>query len=311
MNEAHELLQQMNWFLKPISNFILFLFTTKSGYFLMLIFLILYLIFTIGNKLRIRALAHRGVSKNYSIPFGDTMYIVGSETVNLGLKIISNVPILLGIFLFLFAIVGMSASFSTIDTYIKNKQKIEELQTVVKHLDKSYRVAKMKIIDYNFATNETNLNIYFYDNEKEEYLQKPQSITIKGRDIYFLSYVLNFEYSQIESGKKTNIAIPYKIFSEEVAQDSGILLNIADSIGVPYAFKRSEADIYGMDKTTYDKQLLSISEFMTDKNAAKKAGIRSFTGNFVHYNKQIYKGLELIIWVEQTGGIVLKEKEKF
>jgi len=311
MNNAHELMQQMSWFLEPVSNFILFLFTTKSGYFLMLIFLILYLIFTIGNKLKIRTLAHKGVSINYSIPFTDTLYIAGSEIVNLCLKIVSNVPVLLGIFLFLFAIVGMSTSFSTINTYLKNRQKIEELQTVVKHLDQSYRVAKMKIISYDQVTNETSLNIYFYDNEIEDYLQKPQSIEIKGRDIYFLSYVLNFEYSQIETGKNKNIVIPYKIFSEEVAQDNGILLNITDSIGIPYAFKRSEEDIYGMSKTTYDNQLLNISEFITDKNVAKKAGIRSFTGNFVHYNKQIYKGLELIIWVEQTGGIVLKEKEDF
>ncbi len=311
MDNAQELMQQMSWFLDPISNSVLFLFTTKLGYFLMFVFLILYLLLTIGNKLRIRALAHRGVSGEETIPFTDTLYIAGSEMVNLTLKIGSNVPVLLGIFLFLFTIVGMSTSFSTIDNYIKNRQKIEELQIVVKHLDRRYRVAKMNITSYNPATNETSLNIYFYDNEKEDYLQKPQSITIKGRDIYFLSYVLNFEYSQIETGTKKNIVIPYKIFSEEIAQDNGILLNITDSIGVPYAFKRSEADIYGISKTTYDKQLLNISEFMTNKDAAKKAGIRSFSGNFVHYNKQIYRGLELVIWVEQTGGIVLKERVNF
>ncbi len=165
----------------------------------------------------------------------------------------------------------------------------------------------MKILDYNQVKNETTLDIYFYDNEKKDFLPKAQNITIKGRDIYFLSYVLNFEYSQIETGKKNNIVIPYKIFSEEIAKDNGIILNIKDSIGVPYAFRRSETDIYGISKTTYDEQLLSLSEFLKNKKAAKEAGVRSFTGNFVHYNKQIYKGLELIIWVEQTGGIVLKE----
>ena len=50
---------------------------------------------------------------------------------------------------------------------------------------------------------------------------------------------------------------------------------------------------------------------MRDEKKEKKEGIRSFTGNFVHYNKQIYNGLELVVWVEQTGGIVLKEKEIF
>ncbi len=120
MNESHELMQQMNWFLEPVSNFILFLFTTKSGYFLMLIFLILYLVFSIGNRIRIRALAHRGISNSYKIPIGDILYIAGSEIVNVGLKIISNIPVLLGVFLFLFAILGMSTSFKTIDTYLKN-----------------------------------------------------------------------------------------------------------------------------------------------------------------------------------------------
>ncbi len=311
MNEAYEFLQQMNWFLTPVSNAILYLFTTKSGFTILIILLVSYLSLSIANKLRVRRIALKAVSEKKNIPLTDILYIVGSELMNVFLKIIANIPVLLGIIIFLFAIVGMSATFRTVDDFFGNQQKIRELQTVVKHLDKSYKVAKIKIVEYNETTNMTDLDISFYDYEKKAYNKNSQNIKIKGHDIYFLSYVLNFEYSEIVTNAKKNIVIPYKIFSEEVPKDKGILLQVKDSLGIPYAFHRAEEDIYGISKTTFDAQLLKISEYMTNGTAAKKAGIRSFWGNYVHYNKPIYKGLTLIVWVEQTGGIILKETNTF
>lgn len=309
MENSFELLQKLNWFLEPVSDFILFLFTTKSGYFLMLIFVVLYLIFTIGNKLRIRNLAIKGVSEGRRISIGELLYITGSEIVNIGLKLVSNVPVLLGILLFMTAVVGMSASFQTLETFFENQRKINQLETTLKHLSGESKIAKVIITDYTEPLNQSKLEVYYFNHQTKKYNPEPQKIEIKGKDIYFLAHVLNFEYSKIESGKNFNIAIPYKIFSDEVAQNNGIMLTPTDSLGIPYAFKRNENDIFGISADEYNSQILELAKFFETPETARKAGVRSFTGNFVHYPKQIFKGLEFEIWVQQTGGIVLKESK--
>ena len=76
-------------------------------------------------------------------------------------------------------------------------------------------------------------------------------------------------------------------------------------------FHRKEAEIFGLTKEAYNNRVEEIANFMTDENKSKEAGVRSFWGNFVHYDKKLYKGLEFVVWVEQTGGIVIKTKEVF
>ena len=311
MKESYEILQQINWFLEPVTNFILFLFTTKIGLIIILSILLLYLIFTIGNTIRVRKLLHRGGSGRVVVPFGELLYIVGSEISKLFAKIISNIPVLLGIILFFTAIVGMSASFKTFDNFMKNQQRIKELKIVVRHLDKRYKVAKLEILNIDEINNETTLRVHFFDYEKDDYISETQEISIEGQQIYFMAYVLNFDYSEIETGTKKNIVIPNKIFSELVPSDKGYTLNIKDSIGVPYIFHRAEKDVFGLTIETYNERIKEISSFIEDKDKAREAGIRSFWGNFVHYDKKLRKGMKIIIWVEQTGGLVIKEKKEF
>ena len=79
MKESYELLQQINWFLEPVSNFILFLFTTKTGLIILISILLLYLTFTIGNAIKVRKLIHRGGTSRVVVPFGEILYIIGHE----------------------------------------------------------------------------------------------------------------------------------------------------------------------------------------------------------------------------------------
>ncbi len=311
MNNSQELLEQINWFLKPVSDFILFLFTTTTGYVLMLLFLIFYLLFTLINAVRIRKLAHQAISRNLRVPFIEKIYIIFSELLKAFMGIISKLPVLLGIFILLWAIVGISTGLSGINDFIENQNKIKELKTVVRNLDKSYIVAKMEIMDVNYIENKTSLKIYFYDYELDGYLPETQDVEIKGRDIYFLNYVMNFDYSEIASGKKVNLVLPYKIFSEQVAKDDGILLQSTDKDGIPYIFHRDDDEIYGIEKDNYYKRLKEFSEYIQDNEKARKAGIKSFYAAAPHFVNNIYKGQKIIIWSEQTGGLVLKKERMF
>ncbi len=311
MNNSQELLEQINWFLKPVSDFVLFLFTTTTGYVLMLLFLIFYLLFTIMNAMRIRKLAHQAISRNLRVPIIEKIYTIFSELVKTFMGIISKLPVLLGIFILLWAIVGISTGLSGINDFIDNQNKIKELKTVVRNLDKSYIVAKMEIMDVNYIENKTSLKIYFYDYERDDYLPETQDVEIKGRDIYFLNYVMNFDYSEIASGKKVNLVLPYKIFSEQVAKDDGILLQSTDKDGIPYIFHRDDDEIYGIEKDNYYKRLKEFSEYIQDNEKARKAGIKTFYAAAPHFVNNIYKGQKIIIWSEQTGGLVLKKERMF
>lgn len=311
MENTQELLKQINWFLKPISDFIVFLFTTKTGYFILLLFLILYLIFTIGNSLRVRKLNHQAISPNYRTPFFEKLYVVFSELMKSFLGIFSKAPVLIGMFLILFGIVGLSNAFSTIDEFVENQKRIKELKAVVKNLDKSYIVAKLEITNVDVVNNTTSLNVHYYDYALDDYLKDYQSVTIKGKDIYFLNYVMNFEYSEIESGEKINLVVPYKIFSEVVPKDEGVVLQNVDSTGVPYVFYRDNDEIYGMDSLSYYNRLKELAEYMTNPEKARKDGVRSFYAAAPHYVNNIKKGMKIIVWVEQTGGLVLKEERMF
>ena len=311
MNDSQELLKQINWFLDPVADFILFLFTTRTGYILLLFFLILYLIFTIMNAVKVRRLAHEAISRNLKTPFPEKIYITFSELIKAFMGIISKLPVLLAVFLILFGIVGLSTAFNTIDDFVENEKRIKELKTVVKNLDKSYIVAKLEITDVDYVNDTTSLNVYYYDYAFDDYLPDYQSISIKGRDIYFLNYVMNFEYSEIETGRKINLVLPYKIFSEKVSKDDGIMLQTTDSSGIPYIFRRDNDEIYGLDSLTYYSRLEEIAEFMTNPEKARKEGVRSFYAAAPHFINRIQKGQKIVVWVEQTGGLVLKKERLF
>lgn len=311
MNNSQELLKQINWFIEPVSNFILWLFTSTTGYVLMLVFLVLYLIFSVANAIRVRKLAHEAISRNLRVPFFEKLYIFFSVLVKAFMGIISKLPVLLGVFLILFGIVGLSTALSSVDDFIDNQNKISEMKTVVKNLNKSYIVAKMEIVDVNYIENKTNLKISYYDYKLDDYLPNTQDVEIKGKDIYFLNYVMNFDYAEIASGKKVNLVMPYKIFSEEVAKDDGILLQTTGEDGVPFIFHRDDDEIYGIDKSDYNKRLKEFSEYMQDSEKARKAGIKSFYAAAPHYVNGIRKGQKFVIWSEQTGGLVLKKERLF
>jgi len=311
MSETLEFLNSLNWFLEPFSKIIIFFFTTKLGIVSLIIFLFLYTALAFYDELIPRKLAYKSIGSYgvNQVPFLEKLYIFGKVVSNTFFKIISNVPNLLFVALFLILIVGFSSGISTIDDFVKNQERIKELKSVVKQLDKKYKVAEIKVTGYNLTTNKTDLEIKFYDYAKQGFANKKQNISIKGNDIYFDAIVLNFEYSEISTGSTKNIVLPYRIFSEKVPQGEGIELNLKDENGIPLIFKRDEKEIYGMEAEKFTKHTKELMSYITDDKKAKLAGIRSVYGNAVH--KRLRKGEKITIWVEQTGGLVIKKATIF
>lgn len=312
MDQTLEFLNKMNWFLKPFANLIIFFFTTKVGIISLLILFIVYILFVLNFEIKTRSLAYKAIGSiggGGRVPFFEKLFIAGRVLSRMFLKIISNVPIVLAVVIFLVFVVGMSKGIETMDTYVKNQQKIKELNSILKQLDKRYKVAEIEILDYQRLTDQTKMNIRFYDYALQGFSNKTQIIEIEGNDIYFDAVVLNFEYSEIASGEAQNIVLPYRVFSNKIPQGKGIPLNITDKNGVPLIFKRQEKDIYTVDSTKYTERVKEIMSYISDRKKARAAGIRSIYGNAVH--KTVRKGDKLVIWVEQTGGLVIKKAVVF
>ncbi len=309
MDKSLEILQKLNWFLKPVSDLILFLFTTKTGIILLVLSLLLFLWFSMYNKLKDRRLLYQSATGKAQVPLHEFMLIVIDETGKLFAKIISNITVLVVILFLMLAIVGLSTSIKVFNNYFTNQQKIKELTVVVKNLSQKYKVAKIEVLDFNPRKDSTSLKIKFYDYASNSYVPEDQIINLPGHDIYFLTYVMNFEYTEIENGENINIAIPYSIFSEKLAQNEGIKLNLQDNNGVPFIYHRDTADLYGISMNNYNAQMKEIVSYMNDADLARKAGIRSSYSAAPHYVKALRKGQTFVIWIEQTGGLIIKQDD--
>ncbi len=311
MEHSIKILEKVQWIFKPISKIILFLFTTKTGILLLLLSIIAYFIYRIYLRLYERKLLNQAATGDKGIKFTDLINAIVEETVSLTTKLFSNISVLLIVFIVLSAIVGLSSTFSAVSDFLNNQRRIKELKITLKNLDKRYKVMQVKILNYDYKTNTTKLKIKFFDYAKNDFIPKDQIITLKGHDIYFLTYVMNFDYSEIETGKQINLAFPVMIFTEKIAQDSGIALNIRDTIGIPYIFHRKQKDLYGIDSTHFSKRMLEIIQYINDPDKARLAGVRSFHAVAPHSIRLPRKGQSYIIWVEQTGGLVIKKEEQW
>lgn len=307
--KAPEILQKLNWFLKPISELILFLFTTRTGIILLLVLIIFSVYLILYNRIRERKLLNEAATDSNKLSMKDFLFILTDELGKIIAKIIANFTVLLVVLFLMLAIVGLSATFTSVDTFITNNQNIKQLSSTVKNLHQSYKVAKVEILDYNLRLDSTTLEVSFYDYAKNGFVPKKQKVKLAGHNIYFVNYVMNFEYSEIENGKNINIAIPYLIYSDKMTQKEGVKLLFKDENGVPFVFHRDSNDLYGIDLSTYNEKMQEIVSYMNDAKLAKKAGIRSMFDSSPHYVKALNKGQIFYIWVEQTGGLVIKEED--
>ncbi len=311
MQDSYHLMQEINWFLKPIKDFILFLFTTKTGIVILILLLLLYLFFLTAREVRHRSLLYEAARRKVYFTGLNAIGIFFEQLGKLFLQLINNVTVVLVVLLLLIGIVGLSSAFDSVDKFVQNQKKIQDLKLVVKNLSQNYEVAKIKILNYDYAKNQTTFEIMFYDYASGKYLPGKQTITIKGTKIYVLSLVINFDYSLIETGSKVNLAIPFEVFSDQVPKKDGIPLRVLDSTGVPFIYHRNSEQIYGLDSSTYAMRLKEIAKYITDEKAARRAGVRSIIAASPHNILVPRRGQVYKIMVEQTGGLVIQRVEAF
>ena len=289
-----------------VSKTLLWIFTTHSGLSCLAGGLLLLFFIRFFKSLRDRSLLLAAANKKSGL-FSATSVLL-DELVSIGVWVAANVPMLIAVVAILSIVVALSGTVAKVDEYLNLQQKIREYSLVLKNLERRYKVARVECIKQE--NNVTTLSIIYYDQNGKPVKGNQQRIEIRGADIYIDALVVNFAYSGIESGEKRNLAVPYRVFSEKVAQKEGIPLRIAESGIVPFVYERAEHQIIGMDKSVFDARLTELLSVARDAERAREAGlVRSIYGNAVH--RTMTPGDAFFIWTEQSGGLTIKEESVF
>ena len=310
MNETLQLLQEMNWFLKPVSNLFIYLFT--SGKVILIIAFVLYLLISVLNALWMRELTHLGAKSSYGrgkVPILEQIFVILQSLGKSIANLVTKMPVLLGIFAFFMFISGISVVLGSIEGFVSEQVKNKEFRTIVKHLDKDYTIGEMKITDqvYNEFENQTTtkLQISYNGLNSNSFTPKNQAFTLKGNDIYFEVIVIDFKYSEVASGNYTSLTIPYSIYTNEIPVQQAIELNLLNEDGIPFYFELNDDDIYGLTPSDFKIRVKEILNYIDDKELARKAGVRILRKRA---HQRVWKGYILNLNLDERGGMVLRNK---
>lgn len=186
----------------------------------------------------------------------------------------------------------------------ENLQKIKELKIVVKNLSRSDAVAKITLM--NKVGKEKNYKIEMLALDGS--VLSEETVTLVGDEIAVDFININFDYSEIKDGEQTNLAFPYRVYSEYLAPNDGIELHCVfngEKVPVMYSFQRE--DIYGISESDFHKRLGELFEIIQNEEQSRLMGIRSTVGNVPHFVMSVDE--EIIINVEGTGGLSISRQK--
>jgi hypothetical protein len=253
-----------------------------------------------------RALAHRAAGEEFGRAAAAGAAL--RELASLGVKAAGALPALVGIAAILIGVISLSEATRRVDDFVAGQKRIAELSATVRNLQRRYKAVEVRVEDAKDGRIKAELSFYDYKDPKAK--PRTQSIEVPGKELFIDAIVCNFDYSAIASGSAVNLAIPYRIFSDELPESQGVSLSILDESGKPLMYHRSADQIYGISSEAYEARLGELMESMRSDEAARGAGIvRSLYGDAVH--KAARKGESFDVWVEQTGGLSIKDASSF
>jgi hypothetical protein len=213
---------------------------------------------------------------------------------------------LLGIVLIVSSLVAASAGIRSVNEFVQNQKRIDELSTVVKNVSQNYHIADVRVLESENGKMELEFSFYDFSNNR---LSGTQEINIEGNFVYVDTVNVNFKYSAIEKGEEKNLALPYRVFSNSVPASMGVSLKLADSAGIPYAYERSDEEIYGLQPDVFRerlKELIGIIDGSSPEKLRLEGIVRSITGAGVYFPAT--KGTTVSLFVEQSGGLTMTRK---
>ena len=292
--------------LYAISDAAAFLFATPKGLAVLGAALLVAAGARLWSVLSDRALAHRAAGEGFG-PAAATGTAL-RELAGMGLKAAAALPTIAGIAAALVLLVGVSDAARAMDDYIAGRKRVAELTATVRNLERRYKAVEVRVDDLKEGRIKATLSFFDYKDPKAA--ARTQAVDIAGKELFIDAIVCNFDYSEIAAGEKVNLAIPFKVFSDELPEAQGVALSILDDSGVPLMYRRPADQVYGISPEAYDARLAELTEAMRSDEAARGAGIvRSLYGDAVH--RAARKGESFVVWVEQSGGLSVKDAAAF
>ena len=209
------------------------------------------------------------------------------------------------------ALAGIVKVAGTAFTYFENEKRIKELKAVVRNLARAEDLVKIElagVLNSEFPY-ECRYRLTFFCGGKEI----SREYVLKGSEIFLDFMNINFDYSEIEAGKTSNVAYPYRIFSDVVPPERGIKLggDVLDAeSNVPVTFLFS--DVYGIEKETYIARAAELFGIAGDEKKSREMGIRSSIGTAPHVSVfDLAEGQIFSFRITNTGGVsVHTDKER-
>jgi hypothetical protein len=292
--------------LYAISDAAVFLFTTPRGLVILGAALLLAAGARLWTVLSDRALAHRAAGEAFG-PAAATGAAL-RELAGMGVKAAGALPAIVGIAAALVLLTSLSDATRKIDDYVAGQKRITELSSTLRNLERRYKAVEVRIDDV--AEGRIKATLSFFDYKDPKASAKTQAVDLAGKELFIDAIVCNFDYSAISGGSAVNLAIPYRIFSDELPEAQGIALSILDDAGLPLMYGRAPDQIYGIAPEVYSRRLGELMQSMRTDEAARGEGIvRSLYGDAVH--RAAKKGESFVVWVEQSGGLSIKDPASF
>lgn len=189
----------------------------------------------------------------------------------------------------------------------EQQARIKELNTYVKNLSNSEDIARITIKERNVVNTDSYSTylIEVIDNITGDVVSE-ETIRVPGRQLKFDSMVVNFEYSEIETGKQKNVAFPYKVFSEKLAPDNGIKLKTIFTMGSIDEILELEAEsAYGLSAETFKKRAQEFISIVKDPVKSREMGIKSTYGETITIPASAKPGDEFTVRITGVGGLTL------
>jgi hypothetical protein len=292
--------------LYAISDAAAFLFTTSLGIAILVAALVALASARLWSAVSDRRLAFKAAGEDFRLAsaFGAAL----RELASLFGRAAAALPTIGGVALALVLVLGIADSSRKVDAYVAGQKRVAELSTTLRNLERRYKALELRVDDVKDGRISATLSFFDYKDLKAA--PTTQTIDIAGKELFIDAIVCNFDYSSIASGSAINLAIPYRVFSDEVPEAEGIELSLFDTSGLPLMYRRSSDNVYGISSEAYEARLAELmSDIRTDESARKAGIVRSLYGDAVH--RVAKKGESFTVWVEQSGGLTIKDLVAF
>ncbi len=292
--------------LYALSDAVVFVFTKPLGMAILASVLLLAAGTRLWTAVSDRRLATKAAGEDFG--WASALGTALRELTGLGVKAAGSLPVLAGIGAALILLIGVADATHAVDDYIAGRKRVAELTLTVRNLERRYKAVEARIDDVKDGRIKASLAFFNYRNPSAP--ARTQSIDIAGKELFIDAIVCNFDYSEISAGRAVNLSIPFKVFSDEVSEADGIVLSLLDEKGVPLMYRRSADELYGIGSEAFNTRLAELMDSLRNDEAARGAGIvRSLYGDAVH--RGVKKGDSFVVWVEQSGGLSVKDAVSF